>query len=179
MTDPSVSHRIARVSRMLICLAFLLASLLIASYAAMWTDAESLREVIEKQILPPATPYLLTDFVRFSGFVIGLLPLLAALGGLWFATHLFRLFERGEIFTQASGKRLIHIGAALAALLPAQIIMTGLASFLLTMSNPVPSISFSFESTQMLAGFAGGLLIVVGWVLGEAARIADENREFI
>lgn len=47
------------------------------------------------------------------------------------------------------------------------------------MGNPVPSVLFSFESTQMLVGFAGGLMIVVGWVLGEATRIADENREFI
>ncbi|CUX21200.1 MULTISPECIES: DUF2975 domain-containing protein [Agrobacterium] len=179
MTDPSVSRRIGRVSRILIWLAFLLAGLLVAGYAAIWADAETLRTVIEDQILPPATPYRLTDLVRVTGFIIGLLPLVAALCALWFAIHLFRLFERGEVFMPASGKAIIHIGVALVAILPAQIIMTGFASFLLTMGNPVPSISFSFESTQMLVGFAGGLMIVVGWVLGEATRIADENREFI
>jgi len=179
MTDPSISRRIARVSRILIWLSFVFAGTLIAAYVAIWADTETLRTVIEGQILPPATPYMLTDAVRVTGFVVGLLPLLAVLSGLWFAVLLFRLFERGEVFTQTSGKRLIQVGVALAALLPAQIVMTGSASFLLTVGNPVPSISFSFESTQMLVGFAGGLMIVVGWVLGEATRIADENREFI
>ena len=179
MTDPCISHRIARVSRILIWLSFAFACTVIAAYLAMWADTEALRTVIETQILPPATPYLLNDAVRIAGFALGLLPLLAVLSSLWFAALLFRLFERGEVFTRAAGKRLIQVGIALAALLPAQFIMTGSASFLLTMGNPVPSILFSFESTQMLLGFAGGLMIVVGWVLGEATRIADENREFI
>ncbi|MGF0521953.1 DUF2975 domain-containing protein [Agrobacterium pusense] len=179
MTQPCTSRRIARVSRILTWFSVVFAGTLVAAYFAIWADTEALRTVIEGQILPPATPYLLTDAVRIAGFVVGLLPLMAALSGLWFAVLLFRLFERGEIFTPTSGKRLIQVGIALAALLPAQIVMTSAASFLLTMGNPVPSVLFSFESTHMLVGFAGGLMIVVGWVLGEATRIADENREFI
>ena len=74
------------------------------------------------------------------------------------------------------GLVLAMAGNALAAM-----ILHPLGSLILTYDNLVGSrhLSVSMSSNTYTLILTGGLLIVIGWVMREAARISDENRQFV
>ncbi len=152
-----------------------------AAYLNLWLDRASLITMIETQILDPGTPYELTAATATAGLAVGALPVLLSIWGLWNALRLFRGYREGAVFTHTAGRRLKHMGIALALLPLAQILVTAGTSVLLTMQNQVGQrlLSVSLTETHLIVGIAGGMLIVIGWVLAEAARLADDNRQII
>lgn len=73
------------------------------------------------------------------------------------------------------------MGIALALLPVAQIAITAAMSLIFTMGNPVGQrqLSITLAQTHLLVGIAGCMLVVIGWVMVEAARIADDNRQIV
>lgn len=173
--------RIGRVSRAMGWVTVGLIAVLIATDVTLWADRSVLDRVIQEEILPPGIAYQLTPGVLAAAFLVAHVPFAITLWGLWNTLRLFRGFGNGAIFTVEAGKRLRNAGLALGALPFAQVLLSGVGSALLTMNNPEGQrhIAITLQDSHLVVGVAGGLLVVVGWVMAEAARIADDHSQII
>ncbi|MBL6432188.1 MAG: DUF2975 domain-containing protein [Alphaproteobacteria bacterium] len=108
-------------------------------------------------------------------------PLCLALLGFVVVQRLFHGFATGDILTPESGRRLKRIGLIVTALGPVAIVIRSIASVVVSLPNPPGErvLAVGFGSNDVTAIIAGMLLIVLGWTLEEAARVADENRQFV
>lgn len=117
---------------------------------------------------------------------IGLILLLAGpvsllVYAMWRISRLFACYERGRIFAPAAARHIRAAGMALAANGGLSIPINTLAVLLMTYDNAPGNkmLTIGVSSTNYATLLFGGLLIVIGWVMHEAARVADENRQFI
>ncbi len=117
---------------------------------------------------------------------IGLIILLAGPMGLlvyamWRISRLFACYERGRIFAPVAAGHIRAAGTALAGSGGLSIPINTLAVLLMTYDNAPGKrmLEISISSTNYATLLFGCLLIVIGWVMHEAARVADENRQFI
>ena len=118
---------------------------------------------------------------RLSGFAISMIPMAVLLYLLLQAYALFDAFRLGAVFTAQSPVRLRRIGwcmVALALLRPITMTLLGLA---LTWGNPpgqrILALAVSVDDYMIAA--LGGLILAIGHVMVEAARIADDNRQIV
>ena len=109
------------------------------------------------------------------------LPLAIVLFGLWHVRLLFGSYERGEIFTGAAARHIRLVGLAMAVNAVVSVFAHTLGSVLLTYDNGpgTRQVSISLGSDQYMLLLTGGLLIVIGWIMGEAARLSDEHRQIV
>lgn len=123
----------------------------------------------------------LTPLAYWGSFAAAWLPLSLALATLWLGWRLFRGYAQGEIFTRPAARRLGGIGRLLLATVAAGVVARTLSVLALTWENPPGQrqLAVSLSSTDFGLAVLGLLLTVVGWVLAEAARLADENRLFV
>ncbi len=108
-------------------------------------------------------------------------PLAITLYGLWHLRLLFAAYRDGRIFGDEAPAHLFKVGLAMAGNAASVIIVHSLGSLILTWDNPPGSRQFAINlsSDSYTLILTGGLLIVIGWVMREAARISDENRQFV
>lgn len=113
--------------------------------------------------------------------LIGALPGVAAIWTLLAARRLFRRFAAGEVLTPAVAGGLGRVGAGLLAIAALGLVARPLQTVLASLGNPPGSrvLALSIESPDLGLLLSGGLMTVIGWILAEAARIADENRRFV
>lgn len=117
----------------------------------------------------------------WMGFAVGLLPAVF----MWLAVYkmcgLFGVYYGGDPLAPQAGPLIksigtyLLIGAALAvAVVPVQ-------SGLMSMSNPVGERSISITLNSSTVGFilVAGLLLLIGWSMTEASKVAAENKEFV
>ncbi len=111
----------------------------------------------------------------------GALALPVLLAALWQMRALFRRYGAGEILTDACARHVLRIGQMLVALAALGVAIPTLQRLILTWDNPVGQKVLAIGLSSDTMGFllAGGLLFVVGWVMGEAARVAADNAGFI
>jgi hypothetical protein len=123
----------------------------------------------------------LTPATRLVTLALAAIPLCLALLGFLSVQRLFNGFAVGEILTPESGRRLRRIGFIVTALGPVTIVIRSVASVVVSLPNPPGErvLAVGFGSNDVTAIIAGMLLIVLGWTLEEAARVADENRQFV
>ncbi len=118
---------------------------------------------------------------RVLGFLVSMIPAGVMIFGLAGLRHLFRLYEAGDIFSVGSARYLKRF--AISVML--QAILRPLAGTLHTVIftfNNAPGekmLAVSFGDGEFAAVLLGGLLLVIGWIIGEGAKIAAENRQFI
>ena len=123
----------------------------------------------------------ITATKRIGLVVLMAFPLAATLFGLWHARLLFASYERGEVFTGTAASHIRLVGLAMLINAILSVGFRTLGSILLTHDNTAGSraVSVSFSGDTFLLVLMGGLLIVIGWVTREAARLSEENRQFI
>lgn len=109
---------------------------------------------------------------------IGLGPVLYALTQM---RDLFARYRRAEILSPACGRAIRRTGLALTGLAIWQTLALPLQIGLLTLDNPpggrLLTLHLTGETLWLL--LAGGLLVTIGWVMAEAARVAEDNAGFI
>ncbi|MCB2134549.1 MAG: DUF2975 domain-containing protein [Rhodobacteraceae bacterium] len=158
------------------------AALVLLPLAAIWavasglTDPDSIRPQfpdVEIAMLPPGKALA----VGLLG-IVGLLPGVLAL---WWMRALFQGYRRGEILTPASAELIRRIGGALVVLALAGVVMETAQVLVLTIDNPAGErmLSVGFGGNFFGAILAGGLLVVIGWAMREAAHAAEENAGFV
>ncbi|MFN3302980.1 MAG: DUF2975 domain-containing protein [Roseateles sp.] len=144
-----------------------------------WAQPDWVAQVVTQQW---GIPKIQLDMgARVGALLATLLPAgvsVFALAQMW---ALFGCFARGELLARAPAAHLRRLGLALCLLAAAQPLGRTLAILALTLGNPEGErqLWFGLSSDHYLALLFGLLLLALAQVLYEAARVADENAEFI
>lgn len=180
MIESQPLARVQRLSRLFSRTALGMLALILLLDVLLWLDRPAL-ERGAAMLLPTGTPHELTAIALIGGFVMAHLVMGLLLYALWQAHRLFAAFVRGEILVPATGTRLFRIGLGFALVLPAQIVASGVTSLLLTWGTPSGSraLALSVDPAHAMLAMAGLLILTVGWVMAEAARIADDNAQIV
>ena len=95
--------------------------------------------------------------------------------------RLFTGFAQGHVFTGESATSIRQIGGLLIVGAVLGVCVGAIRSILVTITNPEGqrSLAISFGSEEIILIVLGGLLLVIGQAMAEAARIDAENRSFI
>jgi hypothetical protein len=115
------------------------------------------------------------------GLAIGFLPAVFMWLAIYKMCGLFALYHRGDPLAPQAGPLIKSIGSYLltGALLAVAVVpaKTGLMSW----NNPVGERSISIAVNSSTVGFilVAGLLLLIGWSMTEASKLAAENREFV
>jgi len=113
--------------------------------------------------------------------IVGLLPVVLISYGLLRARRCFRAFARGEYFSLAavSGLRGLAAGMFFSSL--AGLLVPPLSSAILTVGavGHGGSIAVNVSSNELLLMLFGGIVWQIAAVLGKAARLAEENAQFV
>ncbi len=141
-------------------------------------DVASPAAVAARYPFQPVTP--VRGAVLAAGLV-GLLPLAATLYALIHMRGLFGLYRAGEILTPASAERIRDIGLGLFVLAVLGPVTNMIQMLILTWNNPPGQRALVLGISGATLGFvlAGALMILIGRVMSEAARMAEENRSFV
>lgn len=180
-TTTGTAHRIERVSNWMRWVITIGGAVMAAAYVSVWVVPGWLEEVAAQNLLGAAATISAGPALRFLAATVAALPFLLVLYGLWQIRELFRLFGERRYFSVDGSKRLLRFGAALLLAAPAGIVTRSIVSVLLTMNNPAGSrqLVVQMGSNDYFLVVIGGLLLVVGWVMREAARMQHELQQIV
>ena len=118
---------------------------------------------------------------RMGVALLGALPMLALLYVLVQMVQLFQRYAEGETLTEACARHILHIGAGLLAAVALEMVCHPLQIMLASFANPPGArvLAITVEGGDLGQVLAGGLMIVIGWTMQDAARLAEENRGFV
>ncbi|NKB59411.1 MAG: DUF2975 domain-containing protein [Alphaproteobacteria bacterium] len=172
--DERRHRRIRRVAGFMSRCCALLALALPICMALIWAYVE--------QMLPPRLPaQLLADLSvadRIGGFVLSLFVVGIAVWGLVSLATLFARFRRGDIFDVRAAILLRRFALTVLLLPFANLVTEGLTTAWLS-RNAAPGegmIALSLTSHDLFFGVIGVLLLMIAWILRDAAAISKENR---
>ncbi len=169
-------ERVRRVSRLMagLCLAGMIG--MPAGLVWLWANPIWLSDAYSAARLHLGDPSQWPGYVPYVGFAITLLPVGVLVYGLAQLRQLFNLYAGGEIFSTEAARRLKRFAVAVLSqslLKP----LAGAALSVLLTAHHAPgsrSLSISLGSAEFGALLLGGLLLVIAWIMGESARIAQE-----
>ena len=100
---------------------------------------------------------------------------------LWFLRRLMVEYTAGRVFTDTAAKLVLRIGQFLILGVFVSIIVGALRSVVASYDAATGDGSLAVEvsSGDLLVALIGGLLIIIGAVMGDAARLRAENESFI
>ncbi|MEM9343045.1 MAG: DUF2975 domain-containing protein [Pseudomonadota bacterium] len=111
----------------------------------------------------------------------GLVPGLAVLYAIWQCQALFKLYRLGHTLSAEAAQRIRQIGMGCLAAALLSILVRPVQVLILTAANAPGerAVAISFSSGDVGFALAGGLMIVIGATMAEAARIAEEHKAII
>jgi hypothetical protein len=176
----AVIKRVRRVSRLMagLCLFGMVA--LPAGLVWLWANPVWLADAYPAARLHMGDPANWPSYIPFAGFALTLGPASVLIYGLDQLRRLFRLYASGEIFSPEAARRLKRFAVAVMLQFLLRPLTGAALSVLFTAHNPPGqrAIAISFGSPEFTALLLGGLILVIAWIMGESARIADENKSF-
>ena len=112
---------------------------------------------------------------------LGCLAAIAGIWVLWQMRGLFRLYQMGEVLTDAAARHIRKIGQGLLAVAILPVVVFPLQTVILTMNNPEGerSVAVGFELNDVAFLLAGGMLVLIGWAMGEASRMAQDHAAIV
>ncbi|MBV8334510.1 MAG: DUF2975 domain-containing protein [Alphaproteobacteria bacterium] len=130
--------------------------------------------------LPPE-PFTVTPLVRMLGIGVTTLGVVPLLWAFWTARSLFRCFADGRIFEVQSGQLLRRFGQAFLIYAAVSPFVLPLLVWVLTFENPAGHklVWFGVSGDELILALVGALILVMGSVLADAVRMADENRQIV
>ncbi|MCU0826249.1 MAG: DUF2975 domain-containing protein [Tabrizicola sp.] len=108
--------------------------------------------------------------------LISVLPMLAALRAM---ARLFDSYRAGDILSDANAGSILTIGRALLLVAFFTVLTPTLQTLILSWNGPQRMLSIGLDGGTLGFALAAGLLTVIGWAMGEAARIKAENEGFV
>jgi hypothetical protein len=120
---------------------------------------------------------------RFVVFLIALSRTAILVAGLLAVAALFRLFATGDAFVPRTGQLLRRFGTALVAytlLAPLfKTAMVAAATWNNTEGERIVTVGVGMSSQGLVFLLTAGLVVALGHVMQEAARLADEHRQIV
>lgn len=153
---------------------------LIVTYSAyLCWDRAALTDLLERDVPGVAIPasYGATAFACGLSFI----PCVIFVVAMWEARQLFRLLGANHIFSPATPRHLVRLGALAFMAAVAGIIVRTLVVLLLTSSNPSGErhLVIGVGSNEIAALVAGLLFLAFALVMQEALRIENDNRSIV
>lgn len=113
--------------------------------------------------------------------LVDLVAMLMTLAVLWHVFHLLTLYARGAVLTLGNAHHIARIGRTLIALAIFGVLGQTIDVLLLTWGNPAGQRSLSISLTDLEIGLvlAGGVMVLIGWSMRQAADIADDHARII
>lgn len=175
------ANRINRLSRILSIIALLAAGLVVVGFLLTFILPDGSASLTRALLLDADAPVLLDVPNLVAVAALYLLPLAAITYALWGIFRLFGAYAAGEIFSEPANRHLVRIGRSIVAFVPLQTFATAAGSYIVTRHAPPEAqrLVVAVDVSDLLVLVLGGLLWVIGWVMAEATRIADENRSII
>jgi hypothetical protein len=123
-------------------------------------------------------PQTFTAMTKLLGFLVSMISTGVKLVLFYFLIRLFKLYERGEIFTLANVRYIRNIGYTL---LVSQLIIPlyqGLIGIVLTRQNPPGQhfAMFGIGTDNLGVLFMSLLIILVSWIMAEGCRLREEQQ---
>lgn len=175
--------RVSRILKFLFSIVILCLPILLVVY---WIDApEPLGfKTDESQVLLNFIPgnievaSTLSLTTKFLGFLISMIPNGIYLLILFYLVRLFRLYERGVIFTEENIKYIRYIAYCILFCEVLKPIHDILMSLTLTWNNPPGErmISAGFGTTNISMIITALIILMVSWIMTEACRLNEEQK---
>jgi hypothetical protein len=147
----------------------------------VWLEAANVEALVVPRLGLAHVPVALDLPTRLTGLAVSMIPVLVLFYMLHQAYQLFSAYRHGNVFTAKAPVQLRRIGLGLVVLAFVRPLRVAALAALLTASNPpgerIVSIGFSLDDFMLAA--LGGLILVIGHVMVEAKRLADESREIV
>jgi hypothetical protein len=157
-------------------LALVLPAVVLLAVLKGWFDPATL--AARFPALPAATPVSSAQAALVAA--LGLLSTLPMVVACLAMRRLFGRYRQGEILTDACAAEILRIGAALLAVALATVLIPALQLLTLSWFSPAGRIlAIGLDGGTLGFVLAGGLLTVIGWVMGEASRLREENEGFV
>lgn len=153
---------------------------LLIVYPVLWIDP-----AVAIRSLAPSLPGLdqvdLPSWALAAGFGLGLIPLLILVFGLWQVRRFFRLYGENDLFPAEAGRYLRNFGIVLLVLVPIGIVTSSAASVLFSLHKPEgqKQLSIGVSSSEIFVLIVGALFMMIGRILSEAHRLAEESRQIV
>lgn len=149
--------------------------------AWVWLTPSRIEAFVLPRLALHGVPVALDAVTRSVAFAASMIPMVVLLYLLHQVYGLFDSFRVGDLFTAAAPVRLRRIGCSVVALAVLSPLTSTLLGLILTWANPsgerILAISLGIDDYMIAA--LGGLVIAIGHVMAEAARIADDNRQIV
>ncbi|QDC08286.1 hypothetical protein FHY55_03080 [Oceanicola sp. D3] len=170
---------VSRWAAVLRVLTFIAMGILIAAlvFAIVWAALPA--ELRRAAGIEPGVE--LSPLHRASVAALGALPSLALLYVLREMARLFGRYAQGETLTHHCAAHILRIGTGLLVAVALELLARPLQTTLASLANPPGErvLAISLEGADLGQVLAGGLMVVIGWAMREAAVVAEENRGFI
>jgi len=174
-------NRIQRVSRAMSALCLIGMIGLPVSLALGWGYPELLGDTYPGWNSRWGAPESLPAITRVLGFLVSMIPTGVLIYGLARLRRMFQLYEAGNIFSAGSAQYLKQFAVAVMAQAVLGPIAGAMHSVIVTFHNPPGErmLTLSLGSGEYSALLLGGLLLVIAWIMGQGAELAEENRQFV
>lgn len=152
----------------------------LAANAYVWWSPERIDQMLAPR-LGIASRTNIDATVQFAGFMLALLPLGIGLYALTQVGRLCRALRAASTFSDALSAALRRLALALMALAGCEVLVQSAQSVVLTYLNPPGqrALTIGVSTDFLLHVVIALLLLALAAVLREAARIADEHRQFV
>jgi len=119
----------------------------------------------------------LTFQTLLLGFLVSLIPASVAIYGVFNLKELFKLYEKGIIFSEQNVKYFRHLGYSLIYWVVANMVFVTLMSIVLTFNNqPGQRMAVArFDLPDIGILIIGAVVVLVSWVMNEASKLEDEQ----
>ncbi len=113
--------------------------------------------------------------------IFGSIAPLLLLYGLWQVRQFFELYRAGDLFPVGAGFHIKRFGQALTGVAIAQIVSGAAISAVLTAHLPPGQgmVAINLSSTNLATLVIAALIMMMGRLLDEASRVAEENRSIV
>ncbi len=126
-------------------------------------------------------PITLTPLARALGLALSSLYLGVLVWALWTARKLFARLAAGDVFQPETGMLLRRFGLTLLIYAGLSPVATTAMGLIVTMQNAPGQrvLKLGVSDHEIVLALVGTLILVIGSVLADAVRIADENRQIV
>jgi hypothetical protein len=157
------------------------AIVLMLGAAFLWLHPSYVEWIAREQWAGGSSALTLTPLSRLSAGALSCAHLGLLCWALWTARRLFVRYARGEVLETRAGRDVRTIGGLIALYAALTPLVKSAMTVALTWGNPPGQrmLAISLGTNELILGLLGALILVLGHVLAEAARIADDNRQIV